>query len=32
MKQFTLAEVILCLGIAGSLVNCGQTVKADPNG
>ena len=30
MIRISLMEVILCLGAAGSLVNCGQTVKADP--
>ncbi|MGA2714404.1 MAG: efflux RND transporter periplasmic adaptor subunit [Bryobacteraceae bacterium] len=31
MKRSILVEVILCLGSAVSLVNCGQTVKADPS-
>lgn len=30
IKQSILIEVVLCLGSAVSLVNCGQTVKADP--
>lgn len=30
IKQSILVEVILCLGSAVSLVNCGETVKADP--
>jgi cobalt-zinc-cadmium efflux system membrane fusion protein len=30
MMRSTLVEVTLCLGAALSLVNCGQTVKADP--
>jgi cobalt-zinc-cadmium efflux system membrane fusion protein len=30
MTRSTLVEVTLCLGAALSLVNCGQTVKADP--
>src|SRR5579863_2242281 len=31
MKRIGLLEAILCFGAAASLVNCGQTVKADPN-
>jgi cobalt-zinc-cadmium efflux system membrane fusion protein len=30
IKQSILVEVVLCLGSAVSLVNCGETVKADP--
>lgn len=30
MKRITLVEIALCLGAAGTLVNCGTSAKADP--